>query len=128
MQAGWMGVRTEGCNMFRASLYTPEIHRHTNLLPPKRNFTHASTLTYTTATTNIKIVTVKNQGTLPTRITRQKISHPVHTTNTKTYTNATSYIFTEPDGLCGNQRYGRELLMMGKWCPKHVVSNINIIK
>ena len=32
--------------------------------------------------------------------------------DTKTYTNAASYIFTEPDGLCGNQRYRRELLMM----------------
>jgi len=29
--------------------------------------------------------------------TTKKKSH--HTTNTKTYTNATSYIFTEPDGL-----------------------------
>jgi len=53
---------------------------------------------------------------LPTMITRQKttkMSHLIHTTNTKTYTKATSYIFTEPDGLCGNQRYRRELLMMG---------------
>jgi len=37
----------------------------------------------------------------------------MHTINTKLYTNATSYIFTEPDGLYGNQRYRRELLMMG---------------
>jgi len=36
----------------------------------------------------------------------------------KTYTNATSYIFTEPDGLCGNQRYHRELLTMGTVVPK----------
>ena len=55
-------------------------------------------------------------------ITRQKnttkISHPTLTKNTKTYTNATSYIFTEPDDLCGNQRYGRELLMMGIMVPE----------
>ena len=48
----------------------------------------------------------------------QKISHLIHTTNTKTYTNATSYIFTEPYGLCGNQRYRRELLMMGIIVPE----------
>ena len=48
----------------------------------------------------------------------QKISHLIHTTNTKTYTNATSYIFTEPDGLCCNQRYRRELLMMGILVPE----------
>jgi len=55
-------------------------------------------------------------------ITRQKklqtISHPIHTTNTKTHTNATSYIFAEPDGLCGHQRYRRELLMMGIMVPE----------
>jgi len=39
-------------------------------------------------------------------------------TNTKTYTDPTSYIFTEPDGLCGNQRYRRELLMMGIMVPE----------
>jgi len=48
----------------------------------------------------------------------KKISHLIHTTNTKTYTNATSYIFTEPDGLCHNQRYRRELLMMGTMVPE----------
>jgi len=46
-------------------------------------------------------------------ITRQKKLQLLHTTNTKTYSNATSYIFREQDGLCGNQRYGCELLMMG---------------
>ena len=30
----------------------------------------------------------------------------------------TSYIFTEPDGLCGNQRYRRELPMMGMMMPE----------
>ena len=39
---------------------TPAIHWHANLLPPKRNFTHASKPTYTTATTHMKIITVKN--------------------------------------------------------------------
>ena len=48
----------------------------------------------------------------------QNISHLIHTTNTKTYSNATSYIFTEPDGLCGNQRYRRELLMMDIRVPE----------
>jgi len=48
----------------------------------------------------------------------QKILHLKHTTNTKTYTNATSYIFTEPDGLCGNRRYRRELLMMSIMVPE----------
>jgi len=54
-------------------------------------------------------------------ITRQKIqeiSHLIHTTNTKTYTNATSYRFKEPDFLCGNQHYRRELLMMGIMVPE----------
>jgi len=30
----------------------------------------------------------------------------------------TSYIFTEPDGQFGNQRYRRELLMMGIMVPE----------
>ena len=37
---------------------------------------------------------------------------------TKTYTKATSYIFTEQDGLCGNQCYRRELLTMGTMVPE----------
>jgi len=49
---------------------------------------------------------------------RCEISHLIYTTNTKMYTKATSYIFTEPDGLHGNQRYRRELLMMGIIVPK----------
>jgi len=71
----------------------------------------------------MKIITVKNSGTLSTNYDHstkklQKISHLIHTTNTKTYTNATSYIFKEPDGLSGNQRYHRELLMMGIMVPE----------
>jgi len=42
----------------------------------------------------------------------------MHNTSTKTYTNAGSYIFTEPDSLCGNQRYCRELPMMGIMVPE----------
>jgi len=33
---------------------TPAMHWHTNMLTQKRNFTHTSTLTYTTATTQMK--------------------------------------------------------------------------
>ena len=54
-------------------------------------------------------------------ITRQKTgknSHLTYTTNTVTYTNTTSCIFTEPDGPCGNQNYSRELLMMGTVVPE----------
>jgi len=51
-------------------------------------------------------------------ITRQKNYKNFRTTNTQIYTNYTSYIFTEPDGLCGNQRYRRELLMMGIMVPE----------
>ena len=36
----------------------------------------------------------------------------------KNLTNATSYICTEPDGLCGNQLYCRELLMMDMMVPE----------
>ena len=46
------------------------------------------------------------------------MSHLLHTTNTKTYTNVTSYIFTEPEGLCGNQRQRRELLMLDIVVPE----------
>ena len=44
--------------------------------------------------------------------------HLIHTTNTKTYTNTIPYIFTEPNGLCGNQRYRHELLMTGIMVPE----------
>jgi len=44
--------------------------------------------------------------------------HLIQTTNTKTYTNATSYIFTEPDSLSGKQRHRHELLMMGIMVPE----------
>jgi len=43
---------------------------------------------------------------------------PHITTNTKIYTNATSHIFTEPDGLCGNKRCHRELLTLGIMVPE----------
>jgi len=55
---------------------------------------------------------------LPTTINYKKILLLIHTTNNKTYTNDTSYIFTEQDDLCGNQRYRRELLMMGIMVPE----------
>ena len=91
-----------------------------NLLPSKRIFTQASTLTYTSATTHMKTNNFKKRKVrfIPTMVTRQKKSHLLHTTNTKTYTNATSYIFTKPDGLCGNQCYRRELLIMGIMWPE----------
>jgi len=34
----------------------------------------------------------------------------------------------EADGLCRNQRYSRELLMMGIMVPKHVEPNISTIR
>jgi len=39
---------------------TPAIHRHAKPATTKRNFTQSSTLTYTTATTHMKIINVKN--------------------------------------------------------------------
>ena len=62
MQAGWMSVRTESCNICY-SLRSG----HSSILPA-RNFQPTAT--------------------------------------------------REPDGLCGNQRYRRELLMMGKMVPE----------
>jgi len=54
-----MSFRTEGCKI---------------CYPQKRNFTHASTLTYTTETTHMEIKTAKKIKVhfLPTLITRQK--------------------------------------------------------
>ena len=39
---------------------TPAIHRHAKPATTKRNFTLSSPLTYTTATTHMKIINVKN--------------------------------------------------------------------
>ena len=49
-----------------------------NLLPPKRNFTNSSTLTYTSATTHMKInIFIKLKvHFIPTMVTRQKTIAP----------------------------------------------------
>ena len=47
-----------------------------------------------------------------------KTSQLTQTTKTIIYINATSSIFTELDGLRGNQHYSHELLMMGIAVPE----------
>jgi hypothetical protein len=49
---------------------------------------------------------------MTTRQKNCKTSHLTHTTRAINYINATSFIFKEPDGPCGNQHYSREPLMM----------------
>jgi len=103
---------------------TPTIHRHANQLPPKETShtqVHSSTLlrphTWFSILLKILKYTFHQPWSLGKKLQQKKL-HLIHTTNTKTYTNATSYIFKEPDGARGNQRYRRELLTMSIMVPE----------
>ena len=48
-----------------------------------------------------------------TRQISANTSHLTHTTKTIIYINATSSIFTEPDGQSSNQHHSREHMMLG---------------
>jgi len=53
-----------------------------------------------------------------TRQNLQKISHLIHKTNTKPYTNASSYILQNQTAYVVTKHYRRELLMMDIMVPE----------
>jgi hypothetical protein len=99
---------------------TPIIHPPITL-QPQENFPHIFSHTYTPTTTHMTLANISVTNTFYQLQLLDKILHTSYLIQTKIksiHTNASYPVFTESGGPYGNQRYSRELLMMGIVLPE----------